>query len=484
MLFNSLEFLLFLPTVFCLYWFFFQKNLRAQNLLLLISSYVFYGWWDWRFLSLIFLSTIVDYFVGIKIYDSSDKKTKKSYLWISILFNLGLLGFFKYFNFFIDSWIDFLGAFGYEHQSTWTLKVILPVGISFYTFQTMSYALDIFYGKLKPTKDFISFASFVSFFPQLVAGPVERASRLLPQFTKKRKFNYKKATDGFRQIIWGFFKKIVIADNCAPHVDDIFSNYIEYLGVQLIFGAFFFAIQIYCDFSGYSDIAIGTAKLFGFELMSNFKFPYFSRDLGEFWRRWHISISSWFRDYIFIPLGGSFGKKIITIRNIFITFILSGLWHGADWKFVFWGILNAVYLLPSIIRNRSGSINFEQRLLPKIKESYQIIITFSLTMIAWVFFRADNITHGFSYLEHTFITNFYKDPKQILLLTTYVYKYRTIVLLISIFLMIEWFQRFKKHGLDIAHLPFPIRIIFYNGLFLVMDLYGVFNNYEFIYFKF
>jgi alginate O-acetyltransferase complex protein AlgI len=314
--------------VFLLYWFVFQRNLRVQNLLLLISSYVFYGWWDYRFLSLIFLSTVVDYFVGLKIHDSKAKKTKKSYLWISILFNLGLLGFFKYFNFFIDSWIDLLGAFGYEQGSTWTLNVILPVGISFYTFQTMSYCLDIYHGKLKPTKDFISFASFVSFFPQLVAGPIERASNLLPQILTNRIFKYEQGVQGLRLILYGMFKKVVIADSLAPHVDTIFKNYATLNGGVLLLGLIYFSFQIYCDFSGYSDIAIGTSKLFGFELMSNFKFPYFSRDIGEFWRRWHISLSTWFRDYLYIPLGGSKGGKWISIRNIFIIFIVSGFWHG------------------------------------------------------------------------------------------------------------------------------------------------------------
>lgn len=342
MLFNSLEFFIFLPTIFCLYWFVFQKNLGVQNLLLLISSYVFYGWWDWRFLSLILLSTFIDYFIGLKIHEGSDKKLNKLYLCVSILFNLGLLGFFKYFNFFIDSWIDFIGALGYEQKSTWSLNVILPIGISFYTFQTMSYSLDIYFRKLKPTRDFISFAAFVSFFPQLVAGPIERASNLLPQFYEKRIFNNNQATDGMRQILWGFFKKVVIADNCAIFSNIIFNSSSDLSGSALLIGSFFFAFQIYGDFSGYSDIAIGTSKLFGFELMANFKFPYFSRDIGEFWRRWHISLSTWFRDYLYISLGGSKGGKWLSIRNIFIIFIISGFWHGANWTFIFWGALNAI----------------------------------------------------------------------------------------------------------------------------------------------
>jgi alginate O-acetyltransferase complex protein AlgI len=402
MLFNSLEFLIFLPIVFCLYWFVFQKNLIVQNSLLLISSYVFYGWWDYRFLSLIFLSTVVDYFVGLKIHESKTKKTKKSYLWISILFNLGLLGFFKYFNFFIDSWIDLLGAIWYEQKSTWTLNVILPVGISFYTFQTMSYSLDIYHGKLKPTKDFISFASFVSFFPQLVAGPIERASNLLPQILNNRVFKYEQGVQGLRLILYGMFKKVVIADSLAPHVDTIFENYTTFNGGVLLLGLIYFSFQIYCDFSGYSDIAIGTSKLFGFELMSNFKFPYFSRDIGEFWRRWHISLSTWFRDYLYIPLGGSKGGKWLSIRNIFIIFIVSGFWHGANWTFIMWGLIHAILYIPLFLsgknRQYTTSMVAEGKWFPSLKEIFQMGSIFFFTMIAWVFFRSSSIYHSINYL--------------------------------------------------------------------------------------
>jgi alginate O-acetyltransferase complex protein AlgI len=402
MLFNSIEYLLFLPTIILLYWIVFKKALKPQNLLLLISSYIFYGWWDWRFLSLIFLSTVVDYFVGFKIHDSQDNKIRKSYLWVSILFNLGLLGFFKYFNFFIDSWIDLLGSFGYEQKSVWTLNVILPVGISFYTFQTMSYSLDIYYKKLKPTKDFISFASFVSFFPQLVAGPIERASNLLPQILTKRVFKYEQGVQGLRLILWGMFKKVVIADSLAPHVDIIFHNYSVYDGGILLLGLIYFSFQIYCDFSGYSDIAIGTAKLFGIELMSNFKFPYFSRDIGEFWRRWHISLSSWFRDYLYIPLGGSKGGKWISIKNIFIVFIVSGFWHGSNWTFIMWGLFHSLLYIPLFLigKNRQYTTNIvsENNWLPSIKELFQMGITYLFTMVAWVFFRSESVSDGFNYL--------------------------------------------------------------------------------------
>ena len=403
MLFNSLEYLLFLPTVFILYWFVFKKDLKLQNLLILISSYFFYGWWDWRFLSLIFLSTVVDYFVGLKIYDSQDNKVKKNYLWISILFNLGLLGFFKYFNFFIESWIDLLGSFGYEQKSVWTLNVILPVGISFYTFQTMSYSLDIYFKKLKPTRDFISFASFVSFFPQLVAGPIVRASHLLPQLLSKRVFKYDQGVQGLRLILWGMFKKVVIADSLAWRVNYSFENYHTLDGGTLLLGLIYFSIQIYCDFSGYSDIAIGTAKLFGINIRTNFNFPYFSRDIGEFWRRWHISLSSWFRDYLYIPLGGSKGSQWTSIRNIFIIFIVSGFWHGANWNFIVWGLTHALLYIPLFLigKNRQYTTNIvaENNWFPSIKELFQIGMTYFSTTIAWVFFRSENISSSFKYLN-------------------------------------------------------------------------------------
>ena len=401
MLFNSIEFLLFLPIVFVLYWFVFNKKLKYQNLLILISSYVFYGWWDYRFLSLILLSTIVDFFIGLSI-PNQDLEKQKILLWCSVLFNLSVLGFFKYYNFFVDSWIDLFSSFGYVIKSVWTLNIILPVGISFYTFQTMSYTIDIYKGKLKPTKDFISFASFVSFFPQLVAGPIERASNLLPQIFKKRVFKYEQGVQGLRLILWGMFKKVVIADSIAPLVNDIFGNYQELGGGTLWLGAIYFAFQIYCDFSGYSDIAIGTSKLFGFELMSNFKFPYFSRNIGEFWRRWHISLSTWFRDYLYIPLGGSQKGKWMSIRNIFIIFLVSGFWHGANWNFVFWGLFHSMLFLPSFIfntnRKYTASIIAENTLLPKPKEIIQIGTTFIVVTIGWVFFRSDTLEDSFIFL--------------------------------------------------------------------------------------
>ena len=406
MLFNSLEFLLFLPLIFILYWFVFNKSLKSQNLLIFVSSYVFYGWWDYRFLSLIFLSTIVDYLIGLNIRSQDSEKKQKVLLWCSVLFNLSVLGFFKYYNFFVDSWIDLFSLIGYEIKSVWTLNIILPVGISFYTFQTMSYTIDIYRNKLEPTKDFISFASFVSFFPQLVAGPIERATNLLPQILNKREFNYEQGIQGLRLILWGMFKKVVIADSLAPMVDDIFGNYSDYGGGTLWLGTIYFAFQIYCDFSGYSDIAIGTSKLFGFELMSNFKFPYFSRNIGEFWRRWHISLSTWFRDYLYIPLGGSQAGKWKSIRNIFIIFLVSGFWHGANWTFIFWGIYHSLLFLPSFIfntnRKYATTMTRESTKLPSPLEVVKIGTTFISVTIGWVFFRSDSLNDSFLYLNKMF----------------------------------------------------------------------------------
>lgn len=392
--------------MFAFYWFVFNHKRSHQNILLLCSSYFFYGWWDYRFLSLILLSTLVDYFVGLAIEKSEDNSRRKLLLWISILFNIGVLGFFKYYNFFVDSLIELFHSSGYSIESTWSLHIILPVGISFYTFQTMSYTIDVYRKNLKPTNDFISFAAFVSFFPQLVAGPIERASNLLPQILNSRKFTYEKGMQGLRLILWGLVKKVVIADTLAPKVDDIFENYADFGGGVLWLGALYFAIQIYCDFSGYSDIAIGVSKLFGIELKSNFKFPYFSRNIGEFWRRWHISLSTWFRDYLYIPLGGSKGLKWQSLRNVFIIFLVSGFWHGANWTFIIWGGIHAMLFVPSYIlgsnRKHTGAVVAQNSWLPSVKEIFQIAITFFFVVLAWVFFRSDNLSMAFEYLTFMF----------------------------------------------------------------------------------
>ena len=407
MLFNSLEYFLFLPTVFILYWFIFNNNIKIQNTFIVVVSYIFYGWWDWRFLSLILISTLIDYFVGLKIYSSNNINRKKNYLLISVIVNLGILGFFKYYNFFIDSWIDLVSTFGYYPKSVWSLNIILPVGISFYTFQTMSYSLDIYNRKLKPTKDFISFAAFVSFFPQLVAGPIERASNLIPQILHARVFKYEKGVQGLRLILWGMFKKIVIADSLSVQVDYCFNNYHSLDGGTLLLGLIYLSFQIYCDFSGYSDIAIGTAKLFGIELMSNFKFPYFSRDIAEFWRKWHISLSTWFRDYMYIPLGGSKTGKWISIRNIFIIFIVSGFWHGANWTFIAWGLCHALMYIPLLLNGNNrryiNDIVIRKGWFPSFRELFQITSTFLLVTLSWVFFRSESILSSFEYLSYIII---------------------------------------------------------------------------------
>ena len=478
MLFSSLEFAIFLPVVFALYWFVCNRNLRLQNFLLLVASYVFYGWWDWRFLSLIVFSSFVDYLVGIQMGKEKSPGKKRLYLMVSILVNLGFLGFFKYYNFFLESFVDAFTFLGYSFEAS-RLNIILPVGISFYTFQTLSYSIDVYRGKLEPTKDMVAFFAFVSFFPQLVAGPIERATNLLPQFYTFRQFNPSKAIDGLRQILWGLFKKVVIADNCAFYVNDIFGNHTDYSGSTLLLGGVFFAFQIYGDFSGYSDIAIGTSRLFGFNLMKNFAFPYFSRDIAEFWRRWHISLSTWFRDYLYIPLGGSRGGNWMRIRNTFIIFLVSGFWHGANWTFIAWGFLNACYFLPLMLLklNRRNVDNVASgKLLPNGSEILQIGITFFITVIAWVFFRAESIQHAFSYLYHMFSASLLSKPE--------VFPVRIFAFL-GVLLVIEWLQREKEHGLYLndSKLPRFVRWGIYYGLILVLFWSGG-STQEFIYFQF
>lgn len=476
MLFNSFEYLIFLPVVFILYWFVFEKKLKIQNLLLLIVSYIFYGWWDWRFLSLIVFSSFVDYYCGLYIERSSKEKSKKQWLTLSMCVNLGLLGFFKYFNFFSTSLSEAFLNLGYKID-TFTLNVILPVGISFYTFQTMSYTIDVYRGSLKPTKDIVSFFAFVSFFPQLVAGPIERASNLLPQFYKKRNFDYDKAADGLRQILWGLFKKVVVADNCALVVNEVFSDTTNLNASSLVVGAVFFAFQIYGDFSGYSDIAIGTSRLFGFNLMQNFAFPYFSRDIAEFWRRWHISLSTWFRDYLYIPLGGSRGGTWSKIKNTFIIFVVSGFWHGANWTFIFWGLLNALYFLPLLLlkKNRANTdvvaINSH---FANLRELVSIIITFTLTILAWIFFRANSVTNAFIYIKSIFNKSIIEFPE--IDLKPFIY--------IAILIFIEWFHRLKQHGLEIGYIKLaPIRWSIYVVVFCLILILGA-KSQSFIYFQF
>ncbi|MFD1316854.1 MBOAT family O-acyltransferase [Namhaeicola litoreus] len=478
MLFNSLDFAIFLPIVFILYWFVTNKNLKLQNLLVVAASYVFYGWWDWRFLALIIFSTLIDYYVGIGLSGIQTKSKRKILLWISLGVNLGFLGFFKYHNFFLDNFVAAFSFFG-KNIDAQGMHIILPVGISFYTFQTMSYSIDVYRKKLEPTKDFIAFAAFVSFFPQLVAGPIERATNLLPQFLTKRSFSYDKAVDGMRQILWGLFKKMVIADNCAEFANEIFNNYENYSGSTLLLGAFFFAFQIYGDFSGYSDIAIGTSRLFGFNLMKNFSFPYFSRDIAEFWRRWHISLSTWFRDYLYIPLGGSKGNMQTKIRNILIVFLVSGFWHGANWTFIFWGFVNALYFIPLLLINKHRT-NLSDispgSIFARPKDIINIVFTFALTLFAWIFFRSPNLTVAFDFISNIFQKDLLTIPKMGTL---------TLVLILF-FIVIEWFGRTDNYGIEktFAKSNRMIRLVFYSLLISIIAILSPEKGSEFIYFQF
>jgi len=487
MIFNSIDFALFLPIVFILYWFVTKKSLKLQNFLIVAASYLFYGWWDWRFLSLILFSTIVDYTIGRKLKIEENHEKRKILLWTSILVNLGFLGFFKYYNFFLDNFITAFLFFGTEIKAN-SLNIILPVGISFYTFQTLSYTIDIYKRKLEPTKDFVAFSAFVSFFPQLVAGPIERATNLLPQFYNKRTFDYSKAVDGMRQILWGIFKKIVIADNCAEYANQIFNNFADYSGITLVLGAIFFTFQIYGDFSGYSDIAIGTSRLFGFNLMRNFAFPYFSRDIAEFWRRWHISLSTWFRDYLYIPLGGSRGGTLMKVRNTFIIFIVSGFWHGANWTFIIWGALNAIYFLPLLLTNKNRN-NLETvangKLLPSIKELLSMLLTFGLVVFAWIFFRSNSIYDAFRYIKSLTTGLFNKQNFIDCLNYFYGDVGFTLPLLLLFFILIEWTGR--EGGFAIQNINKvanrPLRWVFYYGL-LTLLIFEKGNDQTFIYFQF
>jgi alginate O-acetyltransferase complex protein AlgI len=480
MLFNSLEYLLFLPSVFILYWFVFKHNHNIQNLLLLVSSYIFYGWWDWRFLFLLVFSTSLDYYTGIRIFESRSRKSKTIWLWISICINVGFLGFFKYFNFFITSFADALSLFGYK-ADLWTLKVILPVGISFYTFHGLSYVLDIYNNKIQPERNPVSYSVFVSFFPLLVAGPIERATHLLPQIIKPRAFNYNKAADGMRQLLWGFFKKIVIADNCSGYVNQIFEKYQHNSGATLLLGAILFGIQIYCDFSGYSDIALGTSRLFGIELLRNFAFPYFSRDIAEFWRRWHISLTTWFRDYIYIPLGGSKGGMWISIRNTFIIFLISGFWHGANWTFICWGLLNALYFLPLLLTNKNRAhldIVAHNKIFPTLNEFLKIIGTFLLVSVAWIFFRSKNVHVAFDYIFRMQGWIFVRPVEALKIIKT------PVLYCMLVFTALEWLNRDKQHALQIGNLNVSLRWLLYLSITFLIILYGSFNKTEFIYFAF
>ncbi len=413
MLFNSYEFIIFLIIVFLLYWFVFDKEVKHQNILILVASYFFYGWWSWKFLLLLALSTLLDYCYGFGV-GSENKKKSKLFLWLSIINNLGILATFKYYDFFATEFQRGFDSVGI-HLNPVLLHIALPVGISFYTFHGMSYVFDIYRGVRKPVTNFVEYAVFVCFFPLLIAGPIERANHLLPQVQAKRAFRYNQAVEGCRLMLWGMFKKVVIADSLSIIVDGVFNNYSSHNAFTLILAAIGFSFQIYCDFSGYSDIALGTAKLFGFELLSNFKFPYFSRDIAEFWRRWHISLSSWFKDYLYFPLGGSKRGKLITIRNTFIIFLVSGFWHGANWNFIIWGGIHACGFLPLLLLNKNRKHTTEvvafDRKLPNLKEVWQMLTTFIFVTFAWIFFRIHSFKNGVDYVKQIFVDSFIH-PKQ------------------------------------------------------------------------
>lgn len=476
MLFTSAEFLIFLPVVFGLYWLL-SRRLQWQNALIVVASYVFYGWWDWRFLLLIAFTSLCSYVFGLLINKNlSEGKDRKArgYNVLNIVINIAILALFKYHNFFVESLMGLFPQIGAEKL---LLHLILPVGISFYTFQALSYTIDVYRRKIEPTRDVVQFFAYVSFFPQLVAGPIERATQLLPQFGKQKQFDYAVAVDGMRQMLWGFFKKIVVADNCAVFVDNIWGDYAGQHSSTLVVAAFLFSIQIYCDFSGYSDIAIGCAKLFGIKLMRNFNVPYFSRDIAEFWRRWHISLTTWFRDYIYIPLGGSRVSKAKVIRNTLVIFLVSGLWHGANWTFVAWGAYHAVLFLPLILlgKNRKyTNVVAEGQMFPSLKEFAQMLLTFLLAMIGWVLFRSETIGQAWDFLGGMFSKSLFAVPSV---------PAKTL-LFVVVMLVVEWIQRKREHGFAMEGIKSgALRYTCYIAVLAVIFIFGVFNE-TFIYFQF
>ena len=479
MLFNSIEFLIFLPIVFALYWLS-KRSLKLQNLLIVVVSYIFYGWWNYRFLFLIALTTACSFLSGLLVEICERQRAKRAITISNITLNLGILGVYKYYNFFADSFQQILNSLG-MHADWPVLNLVLPVGISFYTFQALSYTIDVYNKKIEPTHDVVSFFAFISFFPQLVAGPIERATNLLPQFRKARTFDYSKAVDGCRQMLWGFFKKMVIADNAAFFVQKIFDAPENYHGLTLLVGAVLFSIQIYCDFSGYSDIAIGCAKLFGIELRANFRFPYFSRNIAEFWRRWHISLNKWFVDYVYIPLGGSRVSKIKVIRNTFIIFLLSGLWHGADWTFVIWGGIHAMMFMPLLLlgKNRLYMDTVATgKKMPSIKDASLISLNFCVVTFAWIFFRSDSFTNAVNYITQMFtMTGGSIDG---LLLSM-----RMLLLLgfVTILFVFEWMQREHVHGLSVVPKNSMLRHLLYFSIFFIIMWFGGAQA-DFIYFQF
>lgn len=478
MLFNSIEFLFFLPIVFLIYWALYRHG-KLQNLFVVVASYIFYGWWNYKFLFLIFFTTCCSFLSGVLIakFRESNVGLSKAVSIANIVINLLVLGVFKYYNFFVESFIDIMRLAGINMNFT-SLNIILPVGISFYTFQALSYSIDVYKGRIGATKDIIAFFAYISFFPQLVAGPIERATNLLPQFLSKRHFDYHAAVDGLRQALWGFFMKVVVADNCAVGVNNIFLEYRNLDSLTLLYGAFLFTVQIYCDFSGYSHIAIGTAKLFGINLMQNFNYPYFSRDISEFWRKWHISLTTWFRDYLYIPMGGSRCGKVKGFRNTVVIFLVSGFWHGASWNYILWGAYHAILFLPLFLRNRNRKYLdtvASGRMLPNLKETMQMTLTFVLVMFGLIIFRAENASMAFGYIGRIFSEFSFNLP---------VYGKSAIVWVIILFVL-EWFQRNKPHALaieDTVRNRWARMLIYYVFVLVIVMFQG--TTEQFIYFRF
>lgn len=486
MLFNSFEFFIFLPVVFLIYWLSMGggRRLNLNNLCVVAASYIFYGWWDWRFLFLIFLTTVLSYSSGILIEKFREKA--KLICGINIAVNIAILGFFKYFNFFVDNLKIIFGQIGYP-LDWFTIDVLLPVGISFYTFQALSYSIDVYRRKTEATHDFLAFMAFISFFPQLVAGPIERSTQLLPQFLKPRTFDYGEAVSGMRQILWGFFKKLVIADNCAYMANKIFDGYADTTGIVLLLGAILFTFQIYGDFSGYSDIAVGTAKLFGISLMRNFNLPYFSRDIAEFWRRWHISLNTWFMDYIYIPLGGNRISRGRTILNVIIVFGLSGLWHGANWTFIVWGLYNGVLIVLCNllhIKHYGEPLTKPGKWLPSFKDAVAMIVTFVLVVFGWIVFRAENLQQAAGYYSHMLGNGLFSFHGNNTFGIDIVLQLIPTMLLISVLQIVEWSMRNHSFGLDISFCR--SRILRWSIYFIIILVICIFtgNQSEFIYFQF
>lgn len=479
MAFNSFEFAVFLPIVFIVYWFLSFKKKPIQNLVLLLASYLFYAFWDWRFLGLIFGSSILDYALALFITKNKTKSSKRLLVGTSIAVNLGLLGFFKYFNFFIESFQEVFTLFGSSIGGS-TLDIILPVGISFYTFQTLSYTIDVYRGKMEAQRNPFSFLVYVSFFPQLVAGPIERATNLIPQFQRERTFQYDQAREGMQQILWGLFKKIVVADNCAYRANEIFDNYAGFTSWDLVMGAIFFSFQIYGDFSGYSDISIGTSKLFGINLKKNFSFPYFSRDIAEFWRRWHISLTAWFRDYVYIPLGGNRVSKWRQVFNVSIVFLISGFWHGANWTFLAWGLFNAILFIPILLFNLNRKhiepIKYKG-ILHSIRNFALVITTYFLVINGWIIFRSKTLTDAAKYIAKMYDRLFHFE--------FYSGYWNDILWFIFIMLCFEWFNRKKDFGLQLSRTIWflPLRWIAYLGIIALIYLYTG-EPQVFLYFQF